>query len=268
MTASTIEGVPVHVRDVAIRFGELEVVSGIDLDIQPGEFVCLLGPSGCGKSTLLSALAGFVDTAEGEVVCNDVRVEGNNTHAGMVFQSSEALFEWMTVSQNVAYGPRMRGADKAEQARIAAEYLAMVGLRHAGAKYPTQLSGGMKQRVQIARVLANQPRLVLMDEPFGALDAQTREVLQTELDTIWRNTGCTVVFVTHDIDEAITLADRVVVMSAGPSARIKSVYTVDAPRPRDRKNPAVADLYERLRDDIRAEVVASLRNQGIEEDEL
>ena len=268
MSVDTVEGVPIEARDVAIRFGELEVVSGIDLDIRPGEFVCLLGPSGCGKSTLLSALAGFVSVAAGDISCDGESVKGNNTHAGMVFQSSEALFEWMTVSQNVAYGPRMHGSSKSEQARIAAEYLAMVGLKHAGSKYPTQLSGGMKQRVQIARVLANQPRLVLMDEPFGALDAQTRQVLQTELDGIWRRTGCTVVFVTHDIDEAITLADRVVVMTAGPSARIKSVYEVDAPRPRDRNHPAVVDLYERLRDDIRAEVVASLRNQGIEEDTL
>ncbi|WP_072803185.1 ABC transporter ATP-binding protein [Rhodococcoides yunnanense] len=268
MSVDTIDGVPIETRDVAIRFGELEVVSGIDLDIRPGEFVCLLGPSGCGKSTLLSALAGFTDVASGDITCDGAPVKGNNTHAGMVFQSSEALFEWMTVSQNVAYGPRMHGASKSEQAALAAEYLAMVGLRHAGEKFPTQLSGGMKQRVQIARVLANQPRLVLMDEPFGALDAQTRQVLQIELDGIWRRTGCTVVFVTHDIDEAITLADRVIVMTAGPSARIKSVYQVDAPRPRDRNHPAVIDLYERLRDDIRAEVVASLRNQGIEEDQL
>ncbi|MFD9660628.1 ABC transporter ATP-binding protein [Rhodococcus sp. NPDC059968] len=268
MSVATIKGVPVEIRDLGISFGAAEIVSGIELDVQPGEFVCLLGPSGCGKSTLLSSMAGFVDPSAGEIICAGEEVRGSNAHAGMVFQSSEALFEWMTVSQNVAYGPRMHGAGKAEQARIAAEYLAMVGLPHAGAKFPSQLSGGMRQRVQIARVLANQPSLVLMDEPFGALDAQTRQVLQIELDKIWRHTGCTVVFVTHDIDEALTLADRVVVMSAGPRARIKSVYEVNAPRPRDRAHPDVIDLYEQLRDDIRAEVVASLRNQGIEEDQL
>ncbi|MFC9768296.1 ABC transporter ATP-binding protein [Rhodococcus jostii] len=268
MSVATIKGVPVEIRDLGISFGAAEIVSGIELDVQPGEFVCLLGPSGCGKSTLLSSMAGFVDPSAGEIICDGEEVRGGNAHAGMVFQSSEALFEWMTVSQNVAYGPRMHGAGKAEQARIAAEYLAMVGLPHAGAKFPSQLSGGMRQRVQIARVLANQPSLVLMDEPFGALDAQTRQVLQIELDKIWRHTGCTVVFVTHDIDEALTLADRVVVMSAGPRARIKSVYEVNAPRPRDRAHPDVIDLYEQLRDDIRAEVVASLRNQGIEEDQL
>lgn len=268
MTATATTGVPVEIRDLGISFGAAEIVTGIDLRVREGEFVCLLGPSGCGKSTLLSSMAGFVTPTEGEIVCDGTEVRGGNEHAGMVFQSSEALFEWMTVSQNVAYGPRMHGANKAEQARIAAEYLAMVGLPHAGEKFPAQLSGGMRQRVQIARVLANQPSLVLMDEPFGALDAQTRQVLQIELDRIWRHTGCTVVFVTHDIDEALTLADRVVVMTAGPKARIKSVYEVDAPRPRDRAHPAVIELYERLRDDIRAEVVASLRNQGIEEDEL
>lgn len=261
-------GVAIDVVDLGISFGAAEIVAGIDMHVQPGEFVCLLGPSGCGKSTLLSSMAGFVEPSAGEIVCDGDVVDGSNRHAGMVFQSSEALFEWMTVSQNVAYGPRMRGANRSEQASIAAEYLAMVGLPHAGAKFPSQLSGGMRQRVQIARVLANQPSLVLMDEPFGALDAQTRQVLQTELDRIWRHTRCTVVFVTHDIDEALTLADRVIVMSAGPRARIKSVYEVNAARPRDRNDPEVIELYEKLRDDIRAEVVASLRNQGIEEDEL
>ena len=266
--ASTEPGVSVDVSGVSISFGALEVVRGIDLAIRPGEFVCLLGPSGCGKSTLLAALAGFVPTSAGTVACGEDQVGGTNKHAGMVFQSSEALFEWMTVGENVAYGPRMHGAGRGEQKAIAQEYLRMVGLAGAIDKFPPQLSGGMKQRVQIARVLANRPRLVLMDEPFGALDAQTRAVLQGELDRIWRHTGCTVVFVTHDIDEAITLADRVVVMSAGPQARIKSVYEVDVARPRDRTDPAVVELYELLREDIRAEVIASMRAQGIEEDEL
>ncbi|NKY43818.1 ABC transporter ATP-binding protein [Nocardia cerradoensis] len=268
MSITAINGVSVEIHGLGISFGAADIVSDIDLTVAEGEFVCLLGPSGCGKSTLLSSMAGFVEPTAGDIYCDGTAVKGSNAHAGMVFQSSEALFEWMTVRQNVSYGPRMRGANKAEQTRIAAEYLAMVGLPHSGDKYPSQLSGGMRQRVQIARVLANQPSLVLMDEPFGALDAQTRQVLQVELDKIWRHTGCTVVFVTHDIDEALTLADRVVVMSAGPRARIKSIYQVDAPRPRDRAHPDVIDLYEQLRDDIRAEVVASLRNQGIEEDEL
>ncbi|MBY8860846.1 ABC transporter ATP-binding protein [Nocardia sp. CA2R105] len=268
MSVTAIKGVPVEIENLGISFGAADIVSGIDLQVREGEFVCLLGPSGCGKSTLLSSMAGFIEPTVGEIRCDGTTVRRSNPHAGMVFQSSEALFEWMTVSGNVSYGPRMHGANKAEQVRIAAEYLAMVGLPHSGDKFPSQLSGGMRQRVQIARVLANQPSLVLMDEPFGALDAQTRQVLQIELDKIWRHTGCTVVFVTHDIDEALTLADRVVVMSAGPRARIKSIYQVDAPRPRDRAHPEVIDLYEQLRDDIRAEVVASLRNQGIEEDEL
>lgn len=260
--AGASSGIAVAMSQVAIAFGDLTVLHEVDFEVRPGEFVCLLGPSGCGKSTLLSAIAGFTPVSAGEVTCNDEVVEGMNRHAGVVFQSSEALFEWMTSEQNVAYGPRMRGKSKAEARRIAAEFLAKVGLNHATQKYPRELSGGMKQRVQIARVLANEPRLVLMDEPFGALDAQTRHVLQEELVRIWQRTGCSVVFVTHDIDESVTLADRIVVMTAGPAAKIKSIYEVDAPRPRSRHD--VADLYDRIQEDIRAEVVKSLLNQGVD----
>jgi NitT/TauT family transport system ATP-binding protein len=249
-------------NQVAISFGDLTVLHEVDFQVRPGEFVCLLGPSGCGKSTLLSAIAGFTAVSAGQVTCNDEPVDGMNRYAGVVFQSSEALFEWMTSEQNVAYGPRMRGKGKAESRRIAAEFLSKVGLNHARQKYPRELSGGMKQRVQIARVLANEPQLVLMDEPFGALDAQTRHVLQEELVRIWQRTGCSVVFVTHDIDESVTLADRIVVMTAGPAAKIKSIYEVDAPRPRSRHD--VAELYDRIQDDIRAEVVKSLLSQGVD----
>jgi len=255
-------GIAVAMSSVAIAFGDVTVLRDVDFAVEPGEFVCLLGPSGCGKSTLLSAIAGFTPLAEGEVRCNDESVEGVNRHAGVVFQSSEALFDWLTAEQNVAYGPRMRGKGRGESHRIAEDFLAKVGLSHASGKYPRELSGGMKQRVQIARVLANEPRLVLMDEPFGALDAQTRHVLQEELVRIWQRTGCSIVFVTHDIDESVTLADRIVVMTAGPEAKIKSIYRVDAPRPRRRQE--VADLYERIQEDIRAEVAASLRNQGVD----
>ena len=158
----------------------------------------------------------------------------------------------------------MHGRGKLESRRVAADFLAKVGLTPAAKKYPRELSGGMKQRVQIARVLANEPRLVLMDEPFGALDAQTRHVLQEELVRLWQRTGCSIVFVTHDIDESVILADRIVVMTAGPSARIKSVYRVDAARPRSRQD--VADLYDRIQEDIRVEVAQSLLNQGLEID--
>ena len=261
-----VAGGAIEISGVSIGFGALDVVKDIDLSVRPGEFICLLGPSGCGKSTQLASIAGFVPLRGGQVTCCDEPVRGPNRQAGMVFQSTDALFDWLTVEQNVAYGPRMSGMSKAEQKQVATANLEMVGLRHAAQKYPHELSGGMKQRVQIARVLANHRPVILMDEPFGALDAQTRQVLQEELGKIWRRTGCTVVFVTHDIDEAITLADRVVVMSAGPRARIKSVYDVDLPRPRARTHPGVSELYELLREDIRAEVLASMQAQGIEEE--
>ncbi|MEU6197134.1 ABC transporter ATP-binding protein [Streptomyces sp. NPDC047061] len=258
-------GAAVRVDGVGIRFGSFHAVDGITLDIAAGEFLCLLGPSGCGKSTLLSALAGFVRPSEGGLTVDGQPVTGPDPDLGMVFQSSEALFDWLTVRQNVAFGPRMRGRSRAEQHELADEYLGLVGLRHCADRFPGQLSGGMRQRVQIARVLANQPRIVLMDEPFGALDAQTRQVMQEEMARIWQASGCTVVFVTHDIEEAILLADRVVVMTAGPAASVKSVYPVDLSRPRDEDDPAALDLRRSLRQDIGEEVRKALRSQGLDE---
>ncbi|MDH6626201.1 NitT/TauT family transport system ATP-binding protein [Streptomyces sp. LBL] len=252
---------------VGIRFDSFQAVRDISLDIAAGEFLCLLGPSGCGKSTLLSAMAGFVTVSEGGLTVDGAAITGPDPELGMVFQSSEALFDWMTVRQNVAFGPRMRGASRAEQTKLADEYLGLVGLRHCADRFPGQLSGGMRQRVQIARVLANEPGVVLMDEPFGALDAQTRQVMQEETDRIWRASGCTVVFVTHDIDEAILLADRIAVMTAGPAASVKSVYPVDLPRPRDEADPATAELRRKLRQDIGEEVRKTLRHQGFDPEE-
>ncbi|MGW4235730.1 ABC transporter ATP-binding protein [Streptomyces sp. NPDC004749] len=260
-------GAAVAVGGVDIRFGSFHAVRDISLDIAAGEFLCLLGPSGCGKSTLLSALAGFVPPHSGSLTVDGVPVTGPDPELGMVFQSSEALFDWLTVRQNVAFGPRMRGRSRAAQHQLADEYLALVGLRHCADRFPSQLSGGMRQRVQIARVLANEPRVVLMDEPFGALDAQTRQVMQEEMARIWQTSGCTVVFVTHDIDEAILLADRVAVMTAGPAASVKSVYPVDLPRPRDESAPAVLELRQALRDDIGEEVRKALLAQGLDQEE-
>jgi NitT/TauT family transport system ATP-binding protein len=260
-------GAAAALSEVDIRFGDFHAVDRVSLEIAAGEFVCLLGPSGCGKSTLLSTLAGFVPASGGAVTIDGAPVTGPGPELGMVFQSSDALFDWMTVRQNVAFGPRMRRASREEQSTIAEEYLGLVGLRHCADRLPEQLSGGMRQRVQIARVLANRPRVLLMDEPFGALDAQTREVMQREMDRIRSATGCTVVFVTHDIDEAIVLADRVAVMTAGPAARIKSVYPVDLPRPRDDTSPEFVELHRRLRADISDEVRAALRAQGLDLDE-
>ncbi|MER5959794.1 ABC transporter ATP-binding protein [Streptomyces longhuiensis] len=258
-------GAALRAEDVGIHFGDFQAVHGIDLDIAAGEFLCLLGPSGCGKSTLLSAMAGFIPVSEGSLTADGAPIGGPDPDLGMVFQSSEALFDWMTVRQNVAFGPRMRGRPRAEQVSLADEFLGLVGLRHCADRFPSQLSGGMRQRVQIARVLANEPGVVLMDEPFGALDAQTRQVLQQETDRIWRASGCTVVFVTHDIDEAILLADRIAVMTAGPAASIKSLYEVELPRPRDEADPAAVELRRKLRQDIGEEVRKAMRDQGLDD---
>ncbi|MFV2018113.1 ABC transporter ATP-binding protein [Micromonospora sp. LOL_023] len=258
-------GSPVRVQDVDIRFDDFVAVSGAALDVAAGEFVCLLGPSGCGKSTLLNAIAGFVRPAAGQVLCDGEPVTGPDVDRGVVFQSAEALFPWLTVRQNVAFGPRMRGVARSRRAAIVDRYLTMVGLSLSADRFPGQLSGGMRQRAQLARVLANEPSVVLMDEPFGALDAQTRLVMQVELDRIWRQSKPTILFVTHDIGEAILLADRIVTMTAGPAARIKQVYPVDLPRPRELTDPAAAGLFRALRADIGAEVAQTLRAQGLDD---
>ncbi|TDC46538.1 ABC transporter ATP-binding protein [Actinomadura sp. KC345] len=261
----TSHGAAVSLSGVDIGFGSFVAVRDISLDIAAGEFLCLLGPSGCGKSTVLSSLAGFVPVRDGRLTVDHAPVTGPDPGRGMVFQSSEALFDWMSVQQNVAFGPRMRGRSRAEQKKVADEYLGLVGLRHCADRFPGQLSGGMRQRVQIARVLANEPSVVLMDEPFGALDAQTRQVMQEEMARIWRASGCTVVFVTHDIDEAIVLGDRIAVMTAGPAATIKAVYPVDLPRPRDDTAPEAIELRAALRRDIGEEVRKALREQGVDD---
>ena len=247
---------------VSVAFGNFTAVDSVDLEVRDGEFLCLLGPSGCGKSTLLSVMAGFHGAATGEVTHRAVPVVKPTQEMGFVFQSTDALFDWMTVEQNIGFGPRMAGMAKKERAAIIEEHLQLVGLGQAGKKRPPQLSGGMRQRVQIARVLANAPDTVLMDEPFGALDAQTRTVMQRELDRIWRERRSTVVFVTHDIDEALVLADRIAIMTAGPRARIKSVYDVDLDRPRDEDSADFVALRHRVRDDIIEEVAKSMGDQA------
>lgn len=249
----------IEIQDVGITFGSFEAVKDITLSIQPGEFVCLLGPSGCGKSTLLSMIAGFLSPTSGQILRQNREVGSHEPDLGFVFQSSEVLFDWLTVRQNVGFGPKMRGAGRAEITETVDQYLELVGLTHAADKYPSEISGGMRQRVQIARVLANEPEVVLMDEPFGALDAQTRTVMQEELDRIWRAKQSTVVFVTHDIDEALILGDRIVVMTAGPSAGLKSIYDVGLDRPRNQESADYLQLRRVIREDITAEVAASMR---------
>ena len=209
----------------------IEALAPIDLSIAAGEFVCLIGASGCGKSTLLRIIAGFETASAGTVRVSGKPVSGPGPDRGMVFQDY-ALFPWMTVRQNIGFGARQRGLPRGEVRDIADRYAAMVGLTRFADRYPHQLSGGMKQRVAIARVLANEAEVLLMDEPFGALDALTRSKLQEELLEIWQRTGTTIIFVTHSVEEAVLLADRVIVMTAAPG-RIDSDNAVPLPRPRD-----------------------------------
>lgn len=229
----TTEG-RIDIRQLSIVLGQgreaFEAVQGLDCQIEPGQFVCILGPSGCGKSTLLGALAGHLNASTGSLKVDGSAVAGPSPQRGMVFQH-HTLFPWRTVRDNVAFGLKMRGVGKAERYRAADEILKLVGLEGFAERWPDQLSGGMQQRVEIARVLVNRPRLLLMDEPFGALDALTRLNMQELLLDIWTRIRTTVVFVTHDIDEALFLADRLLVMSARPG-RIIEDLRLDFPRPR------------------------------------
>jgi NitT/TauT family transport system ATP-binding protein len=209
----------------------IDALRDVNLSVAKGEFVCLIGASGCGKSTLLRIVAGFEQVTRGEALMWGVPIIGPAPDRGMVFQDY-GLFPWLSVRKNIGFGPTSRGRPTKEIQDTVARFISLVGLQRFADAYPHQLSGGMKQRVAIARVLANDAEIVLMDEPFGALDAMTRERLQDELLEIWQRTGLTVLFVTHAIEEAIFLADRVVVMSPGPG-RIASEFQIDLPRPRD-----------------------------------
>jgi NitT/TauT family transport system ATP-binding protein len=224
----------------------------VDLDVAEREFVCILGPSGCGKSTLLNLVAGFLRPSAGEIRVNGRPVTGPGADRGVVFQEY-VLFPWLTVTGNVEFGLRLSGVPADERRRTVRRYLELVGLAAHAAKYPVQLSGGMKQRVAIARALANNPSIILMDEPFGALDAQTREVLQDELGRIQRVEHKTVLFVTHSIREAVYLADRVVVMTTAPG-RIKQVVSIKLPEVRDRFAPEFTQYESQLTRMVKEEV--------------
>ena len=238
----------VEIRSVSKTFAlgdqTIHALKDADLVIRKGEFVCLIGASGCGKSTLLRIIAGFETPSAGEALMWGKPVEGPDPSRGMVFQDY-ALFPWLSVRENIGFGPRSRGRPRAEIRETADRFIEMVGLQRFADAYPHQLSGGMRQRVAIARVLANDAEIVLMDEPFGALDALTRERLQEELLEIWQRTDLTVVFVTHAIEEAIYLADRVVVMTPGPG-RIESDNRLAIPRPRDIVSPEFNEIRREL----------------------
>ncbi len=232
-------------------------VQRFSLDIEHGEFFCLLGPSGCGKTTVLGMIAGFEQPTQGAILLDGVPVTGPSRDRGVVFQGDDSLYPWLTAQENVEFGLRMRGIPVRERRQRALDALKMVGLSGQHEKYPPELSGGMKQRIQIARALVNEPKMLLMDEPFGALDAQTRHIMQRELRKIWLTTKTSVVFITHDVDEAILLGTRVGVMTAGPGGTLRADIPIDIAGERERSDPAYARYYQTVYDLIREEVAKS-----------
>ena len=242
----------------SLQGAEYPALEHFSLDIEVGEFFCLLGPSGCGKTTVLKMLAGFERPTGGQILMEGRPITGASRDRGVVFQGDDSLYGWLTAVENVEFGLRMRGLGKAERRERAMRYLELVGLRGQEQKYPAELSGGMKQRIQIARVLANEPKMLLMDEPFAALDAQTRTLMQTELSAIWQAARTTVLFITHDIDEAITLGKRIGVMRAGPRSQVKGIVEVSLDGAQSRTDDAFLRYYKQVYEMIRDEVAKSL----------
>lgn len=244
--AGEARSVKVQVKGVRMVFdtrnGEMVALNGVDLDIHENEFICVVGPSGCGKSTLLNIIAGLTQPTSGTVLCNGKEVTGTGTDRGVVFQQY-ALFPWLTVKKNVKFALEMRGVKGQEADEEAMKYLEKVDLVKFADHYPKELSGGMKQRVAIARAYAVNPSLLLMDEPFGALDAQTRTQLQTELLRTWEEEKKTCFFITHDVEEAILLASKVIIMSARPG-RIREVLDIDIPYPRTQETKILPRFTE------------------------
>ncbi len=249
MSTQKAAGGAISLRGVDIHFGEgktaVQAVSGVTLDIAPGEFVSVLGPSGCGKSTIIGAVAGFTSVSTGELRVDSERVTKPGPDRGVVFQQ-HTLFPWKTVGENVEFGLKMRGVTRIDRRRAADEILSQVGLEEFRNHFPHQLSGGMQQRVNLARVLVNRPRVMLMDEPFCSLDAQARLQMQELLLRLWSELHMTVVFVTHDADEAIFLSDRVVVLTRRP-ARIKAEVAIDLERPRTHEILTSAEFVDKKR---------------------
>lgn len=253
--------IKVEAQDVQVTFRrrgqEIEAVRGLSLAVREGEFLSIVGPSGCGKSTFLRLVAGLESPTSGQVRCDGKPIRGASADRGMAFQQY-ALFPWMTLAANVDFGPRMRRLPKAQRRERVERYIRLVGLTGFEDKYPHELSGGMQQRGSLARLFANDPSLLLMDEPLGALDAQTRVLLQEELMRVWEEFGTTVIFITHSIDEATFLSDRVAVMTRRPG-RIKEIIPVNLPRPRTfetRGTEAFAKLEFEIGRSVREEVDA------------
>ncbi len=256
----------VALKNVARRFvtpsGDvLSALEGFDLTVAPGEFCAIVGPTGCGKSTTLGLVSGLAQPQGGSVTLFDEPVTGVDRRVGFVFQQ-DAVFPWRDVLGNVMAGPLFRGVPRAKAEAEARDWIARVGLTGFEQHHPHQLSGGMRKRVALAQTFINKPEVLLMDEPFSALDVQTRELMQEELLSLWAQSGAAVLFVTHDLDEAILLADRVAVLTTRP-ARVKSVHTIDLPRPRNiatlRYDERFVAIARRLSDDLRDEVLRARR---------
>jgi NitT/TauT family transport system ATP-binding protein len=268
-TAPALVAVPRRVADVpkvsldgiTLKYkaqdgGQFLALDNIDLKVQPGEFLCIVGPSGCGKSTLLHLIAGLHKQTSGNVLVDNKAVAGPGTDRILIFQEL-GLFPWLTVGENVEFGMKMKGISKAEREEKTRYYLRLVHLAQFKDSYTHQLSGGMKQRVALARALATEPDVLLMDEPFAALDAQTRDLLHDELEKIWAETGRTIIFVTHNVREAIRLGDRVVLLTFRPG-RVKREFMVDLPRPRHLEDVDVARAARDVLDSLREEINKSL----------
>ena len=254
----------IELRDVTKRFltptgKAYTAIRDINMAVAPGEFVAVVGPTGCGKSTTLGLISGLERPSEGEVQVMGEPVQGIDPRIGYVFQA-DAVFPWKNVLSNVATGPRFRSQPKAEALGRARDWIARVGLTGFENHYPHQLSGGMRKRVALAQTFINEPQILLMDEPFSALDVQTRTLMEDELLQMWSSLSASVVFVTHDLEEAISLADRVCVLTAGPGT-VKGIYTIDLPRPRKveeiRFDPRFVQLYQQIWEDLRDEVLIS-----------
>lgn len=257
-----IRGPMIRLEGVGKSFGQLQVLQAVDLEVAQGEFLVLLGASGCGKSTMLNMISGFERPTEGRVIVNGRVVNDVEPACGMVFQQY-ALFPWKTVSENVEFGLKMRGIGRTERRDRAQQFVDSVGLRGFENSYPSALSGGMKQRVSIARVLANDPDVMLFDEPFAALDAMTRQVLQEQLVSIYEKSGKTIVFITHSIDEALMLSTRMIVMGSKPGRVVQDIHN-NLPHPRAAEvqlSPAYLEMKKSIWETVQAEVMKGLESR-------